>query len=105
MESRPRFAITSREGQAMRRPQINLKGVLILIAAIAVVLGLARLSLALSLLFLEAVVAYPIYAHESDDRSRNAGYAYVVGVFGPTLCLIFDPVIFQGGDEHGPVLD
>jgi hypothetical protein len=93
------------ERKAMRLLQMKLKGVMILIAAIAIALGLARWSLALSLLFLEAVVAYPIYATEPEDWSSSAKVAYAVGIFGPTLCLIFDPVVFQGGDEHGPILD
>lgn len=88
----------------MRFPQMKLKGLLILIAAISIALGLARLSLALSLLFLEAVVACRIYATDPDDSFSGPGFAYLVGVFGPTLCLIFDPLIFQGGDEHGPIL-
>ncbi len=31
-------------------------------------------------------------------------YSFSIGVLAPIFCLVLDPVIFRGGDEHGPIL-
>jgi hypothetical protein len=89
----------------MRPPQITLKGFMILIATIAIAVGLARWSLALALIFVEAVVAYPVVTTAPDAPFSKPGFDDLLGVAGPSLCLIIDPLLFQGGDEHGPILD
>lgn len=37
------------------------------------------------------------------EASESFGFSIAAGAAGPLLCLVLDPLVFKGGDEHGPI--
>lgn len=99
------------EGQTEDRPPQRPKGrftlgqLMIAIGALAVAFGLARVHLALGAVVLLAslgiaILTEPVVGNPSLRARRDVPsgpFAYCLGVVAPTLCLVFDPCVFQAG--------
>src|SRR5947209_1904231 len=86
------------------RGQYTLRGLMVVIAAFALGMGLVRVDPWLGLVYFLVVLVYPILTTEDVEThsrklrpdAKRAGLCYLAGVVGPTICLILDPFVFKG---------
>jgi hypothetical protein len=94
------------------RVRFTLGTLMAVIAALALGMGLTRWNLVFGVVYFLLLFMVVIVTTPGDDNhsrrfrpdAKRAGYCYLAGVIGPTICLFLDPMVFQGGDEDGPIL-
>jgi hypothetical protein len=94
------------------RVRFTLGQLMVAVAASALGLALVRVHPALGTVYFLAVLGVPVLTNAEDGLPRRrlrpdvrgVALCYLAGVVGPAVCLVLDPVVFQGGYDGRPIL-
>src|SRR4051794_27015284 len=97
---------------SMSHVRFTMGQMLISVAVLALGMALVRAQPALGIVYFLVALGFPVLTTADDQLprrrlrpdARRAGLCYLAGVVGPAICLALDPIVFQGGDENGPML-